>query len=1346
MSRIFISHSSANNASALAIGRWLVDNGWEDYFLDLEPAKGLNPGQRWQEALKTAANRCEAVLFLVSPAWRDSHWCIAEFIFAKSLGKTVFGVVIEEVSLESLPKEITAEWQLCDLVAGAQRKQYRVSHDPLVPETDVSFAESGLSLLRLGLRRSGLDPSWFPWPPPLEPERAPYPGLRALGAEDAAVFFGREAAVIRALDMLRQVRDRGIESVVIILGASGAGKSSFLCAGLWPRLKRDDRNFLPLPVIRPERSVLNGATGLAASFDKAFRELGAPRTRAGLRQSLETRAGFERLLAEFQTLHCSRLWADAATPTILICVDQGEELFNAEGREEAAHFLSLLAQILTPAETGNIASIDKQPRALAFVAIRTDSYEQLQTAPELRGISPQLFSLPPMEPAEFKWVIEGPATRATAAGHKLSFQPALTERLLRDAEGVDALPLLAFTLERLYIDYGGAGTIRLEDYESIGGVRGSIEAAVVSAFADPGREPTIPANKAERERLLLEGFIPWLARVDPQTDERKRRLARWDELPVAAHSIMERLIEQRLLQRDRRNVESSSGPVTVVEIAHEALLRQWPTLITWLDADADALKTLDIVRRAADEWHKNACGQAWLVHTGERLTRAEALLQRPDFERLLGELSGGYLRACRERDEVIRAEREKQIAIRAELPQARAAQALNELEYSPERAMLMALAALHVNATTPSGMVMRACYSVFDKACILYTYRRHADRISSVGWRPDGRLIATGSYDGTARIWMISSDEETTLRGHSDSVTSVAWSPDGRHILTGSWDNTAIVWDAETASIVTSLKGHSGWVSSVSWSPDGRFAATGSADSTARIWNVETGETEQVLKGHTAWVRSAEWSPDGQRILTGSYDNTARLFDVKTGKSLRKLTGHTKAVPCVDWSPDGKWALTASEDGTVRVWDSAKWKASRMLEVHTSPVYVGKWSPDGKRILTGSEDGKVRVWDSASGTRETTLSGHTGWVSSVGWSPDGTKVVSGSVDRTARVWDACSRNAVKKVTGWIDRAIWGSDGKHVLACEGGQTIHVWDLETGDEAYSFTTENVTAVAWSSDQRYIVLGHHDGLIDIREPATDRTVVTLTGHTDMVSCVALSPDQRQLLSTSRDGTARIWKLETKAEPDVLRHGPWVQSGAWSPDGTMVATACWDNSCKLWRSGSATEGRSLTGHNAALHSVAWSPDSQQVITSSGDGTLRIWNAATESELFVMHAGEVNSVAWSPDGSLVLSGGQDGSVRTWDAATGTLVRILNHAGAVFSVAWNPDGSQILTSGEDGTLRVWVAQRSLVIAEITRKVCRFFSDEDIKKEIPTWRNCDVETAQVADDVRADDLLRVKYLD
>ena len=655
MARIFISHSSVNNAAALAVAKWLADSGWDDYFLDVSPRRGLAPGERWQEALKAAADRCEAVLFLISPAWRDSRWCLAEFLLAKQLGKTIFGVLVEPTPLDTLPAEMTAEWQVCDLATGAARKKFRVSHDPLVSETEVSFARDGLERLKEGLQKAGLDASTFPWPPPGDPERSPYRGLKALEAEDAAVFFGRDAAIVRGLDALRGLRERGVERMLVLLGASGAGKSSFLRAGLWPRLARDDRHFLPLAVIRPERAAISGATGLAASVEKAFREAASARTRADIRKQLEQPGGLDRLLVELLALRPA-VGPDEPKPTVVMAIDQGEELLLEEGRSEAEILLARLAETLAPPEGEGAEAIAARRRALVVVAIRSDSYERLQTEPKLAGVKPALFSLPPIERAEFKSAVEGPANRATAAGRKLEIDPCLTERLLQDAQGADARPLLAFTLERLFIEHGGDGDLTLSEYEDLGGVRGSIEAAITAAFADPGRAPAIPTDPGERERCLRLGFIPWLASVDPETEERKRRVARWEEIPVEARPVLERLVEARLLQRDRRRTAGVDEETTVVEIAHEALLRQWPTLSSWLDEDADRLKALGSVQRAATEWNKNKQGVAWLVHTGERLEAAEELQRRPEFVRLLGADGQVYLRACRDRDNAVRKE------------------------------------------------------------------------------------------------------------------------------------------------------------------------------------------------------------------------------------------------------------------------------------------------------------------------------------------------------------------------------------------------------------------------------------------------------------------------------------------------------------------------------------------------------------------------------------------------------------------------------------------------------------------------------------------------------------------
>ncbi|WP_447600237.1 nSTAND1 domain-containing NTPase [Nitrospira sp. Nam80] len=671
MPKIFVSHSSINNASALALARWLEEQGWDDYFLDITPTRGLSPGERWQAALKKAADRCEAVLFLISPAWRDSKWCLAEFLLAKQLGKTIFGAMVETTPLDTLAKEMTSEWQLANLVDGVERQFYQVHDDPLVPETVISFAKAGLARLRIGLQKAGLGALSFAWPPEHERDRCPYRGLKPLEAEDAAVFFGREAAIIDGLDTLRTIRERGVEHLLVILGASGAGKSSFLRAGLWPRLRRDDRHFLVFPVIRPGRAALTGSTGLIASLEVVLREYKIQSTRAEIRECVREPGTLRQLIKKLQDCAFTRLAHQGSVPTVVIPIDQGEELFIADGCGEAEHLSWLLADVLGT-QRDEPSACQTSSTAITIVAIRSDSYEQLQTEPRLQSLKSRLFNLKPMSRAEFKGVIEGPAARASASGRKLWIEPALTERLLHDAEGADVLPLLGFMLERLYVEHGSDGDLRLIEYESLGGMRGSIEEAVKTAFADPARVPVIPEDHAQRTKLVRQAFIPWLADVDPDTKKPKRRVARWDEFPPETHAVLERFIGARLLLRDRRFLNDVEGECIVVEIAHEAFLRQWPTLATWLLEDADHLRVLEGVTRSAAEWDNNVRADAWLTHTGSRLEAAEELQNRFDFYRRLGDIGRKYLMECRLQENVSQREKEQQLQKQLELERARA--------------------------------------------------------------------------------------------------------------------------------------------------------------------------------------------------------------------------------------------------------------------------------------------------------------------------------------------------------------------------------------------------------------------------------------------------------------------------------------------------------------------------------------------------------------------------------------------------------------------------------------------------------------------------------------------------
>ena len=237
-------------------------------------------------ALAGAIDRCEALISLVSPAWRDSKFCFAEFYQAKNLGKRIFGVNVAPIALSQLPEQVTAEWQVCDLTDARDPVSFSVARLPFVPKTAVSFPRAGLEALARGLHRAGLDASTFAWPPAGEHDRAPYPGLRALEEVDAAVFFGRDAAIVRANDQMRLVRERDVEQLFVILGASGAGKSSSLGAGLLPRLRRDSEHFIVLPPIRPERAAMSGSQGLLNSLRLALVAAGQAMSPAQVRAEL----------------------------------------------------------------------------------------------------------------------------------------------------------------------------------------------------------------------------------------------------------------------------------------------------------------------------------------------------------------------------------------------------------------------------------------------------------------------------------------------------------------------------------------------------------------------------------------------------------------------------------------------------------------------------------------------------------------------------------------------------------------------------------------------------------------------------------------------------------------------------------------------------------------------------------------------------------------------------------------------------------------------------------------------------------------------------------------------------
>ncbi len=650
MSRIFVSHSSKDNFAAVALGDWLRDNGWADVFLDLDPAQGIHPGERWERKLYEQAAECAAVLFLVSNDWLASEWCRREYELARKLNKRIFVVLIDTTPIVDLPQYLKDTHQAVSLALGEDHLVFHPKMPVTHEEGQVTFSAEGLARLKAGLTQAGLDPNFFAWPPEEEPTRAPYRGLEPLEARDAGVFFGRDAPVVEALDALRGLREAACPRLFVILGASGAGKSSFLRAGLLPRLARDD-NFLSLPAIRPERAAITGANGFVAALASAAAKSRPAVSRAQIREAAA--AGAEALRPILRGVACGD-----ARPMVIVAVDQAEELFRAEGAAEGELLLTLLHDLT--------ASDD--PAVIALFAIRSDSLDALEHAKSFEGRRPKTFALLPMPRGAYQTVIERPAQRLAKTGRKFEIDPGLTQALLADIEkggGSDALPLLSFTLEQLFRDREAAGRISQEDYQKFGGLKGAIDAGLARALVEADKDARIPRDPDARLLLLRRGLIPWLAGVDPETRTPRRRIARTAQIPAEARPLIDLLVEQRLLTRD---VDAATGEATI-EPAHESLLRQWGGLKDWLDEDFGQLAALEGVQRAARDWDANAQAPAWAAHGGARLEEADRLDARPDLAALLGATDRAYLAACRDKD---KATREAEAALlRAEASSAR---------------------------------------------------------------------------------------------------------------------------------------------------------------------------------------------------------------------------------------------------------------------------------------------------------------------------------------------------------------------------------------------------------------------------------------------------------------------------------------------------------------------------------------------------------------------------------------------------------------------------------------------------------------------------------------------------
>ncbi len=952
MSAIFLSHSSKDNAAAAEMKERLGQQGHRSLFLDFDPADGIPAGRDWEQELYNQLRACRAFIILCSEHSMSSPWCFAEITHAKALGKYVIPVKVEACTINP----ILTSRQVLDLTQDREEAYGRLFQ---------------------ALKSAGLDPQdAFDW----DGSRPPYPGLLSFAYEDAAVFFGRDREIQDGLDVLSRLQHFGGHRLVMVFGASGSGKSSFVRAGLLPRLERNRSQWLIVPPFRP---LGNPLQELSLVLAQALAALGVDRNWRDIRDMLHgSLAGSGKVLLDFAT----DLRASARQPqaTVLLVIDQLEEIFGESDGAETQSFLSELLGALQ-APSGSLMTIG---------TMRSDFLSEFQQHPELSRLPYEAMHIGSMPVEGFAQVIEGPAQ---VAGIRLG--PGLTQALVEDAKNQDALPLLAFSLRELFDRYGSDGLLTLEEYRA--GL-GSLDSSVAR------RADSVLAAKAlsdVEEKGLRTAFLA-MVRVNEE-GQYARQIARWSDLPAHVHEWLEYFVQAHLL------VSRGEKGERTLEVAHEALFRSWERLSKWLTEEREFLLWRKRLRVDLAEWERIERDKGALLR-GAILAEAAGWLDRGVGE--LTQAEQEYIRASldQQAEEEQRwkhlyeeAEQQRQTAVEA---QGRATRALAEsrarelvlhaeasIEKDPQLSLMLGIEAAK-QARDTEGTAMASVASLLRRA-ILATPRRLAEGISGIecfAISPTGTSIALGTQ--SRGVVELSLQDGATLREYSVAswVDTIDWSPDGSLLAAGMRDDTVIIWDVQSGKSLRILNFEYS-PQSVHWRMATRQLAIGLANSDASPTKVYDYDKKRELF-EVRGMRAA-WSPDGKLLATGGGDGTVYIY-TDSGQQLAALPGHERYVHKVVWHPDGRRFATASVDGYVIVWDVEGHR--QLARLQNEFALSAAWSLDGQALASGAGTQFVTVWETNSFseifkiTKSETItgqkisrSGAAGYVLDVAWGPGG---------------------------------------------------------------------------------------------------------------------------------------------------------------------------------------------------------------------------------------------------------------------------------------------------------------------------------------------------------------------